>query len=244
MVKNYYLILGITANANREDIKAAFRRRALELHPDRSGLGSGPFQDVQEAYSVLGDPESRRRYDREYQPIALRRPRSAPAAEPLVTQRPKGEPFRVVEPARTFREFSVAKSLESYRPSIDEFFDHLWSNFEDVSRPKSEGLESLTIEVFLNPDEAAYGGRVRVWIPTRAACGACGGRGSVGLYECWRCGGHGALTTEFPLGLDYHPGLRDGYAFRIPLKRLGIENLFLTVLFRVTEGTFNRENCL
>ncbi len=64
MAKNYYLILGITADATKEDIKAAFRRRAMELHPDRSGLGSGPFQEAQEAYSVLADPDRRRRYDR------------------------------------------------------------------------------------------------------------------------------------------------------------------------------------
>ena len=49
MAKNYYLILGISADASAEDVKAAFRRRALELHPDRSGLESGPFQDAQEA---------------------------------------------------------------------------------------------------------------------------------------------------------------------------------------------------
>lgn len=234
MTKNYYLILGITADASREDIKAAFRHRALELHPDRSGLESGPFLELQEAYSVLGDPDRRRRYDREYQPLAPRRSRSAPAPEPLVTQRPKGEPFRPEEPVRPFREVSLAESFETYRPSFDELFDRLWSNFEEVSRPKSEELESLTVEVLLSPDEAAYGGQVRVWIPARSACRACGGRGSVGLYECWRCEGHGALTTEFPLDLDYPAGLRDGYAVRIPLTRFGIENLYLTVLFRVS----------
>ena len=69
MAKNYYLILGITADASAEDIKAAFRRRALELHPDRSGLESGPFQDAQEAYSVLGDAERRRRYDRQHRTV-------------------------------------------------------------------------------------------------------------------------------------------------------------------------------
>lgn len=233
MSKNYYVILGITADASREDIKAAFRRRALELHPDHSGLECGPFQDVQEAYSVLGDPERRRRYDREQLQAARRRARSGPAPEPLATRRTRGEPFRAVEPARAFRECSLTESFENYRPSFDELFDRLWSNFEEVSRPKSEGLESLTLEVFLGPDEAATGGRVRVWIPARAACQACTGRGFVGPYKCWRCGGHGALAGELPLDVDYPAGLRDGSAVRIPLTRFGIENLYLTVLFRV-----------
>jgi molecular chaperone DnaJ len=234
MAKNYYLILGITANANREDIQAAFRRRALELHPDRSGLESGPFQELQEAYSVLRDPERRRRYDREYQPPMVRRPRAGAAPEPLVTQRSKGEPFWPEEPVRPFREVSLAESFETYRPSFDELFDRFWSNFEDVSRPKSEQLESLTVEVILSQDEAAYGGQVRVWIPARATCRACGGLGSAGLYECWRCEGQGALTTDIPLDLDYPSGLRDGYAVRISLARFGIENLYLTALFRVS----------
>jgi hypothetical protein len=55
----------------------------------------------------------------------------------------------------------------------------------------------------------------------------------VGGYECWRCEGHGALTTEQPVEVAYPPGIPDGYAMRIPLDRFGIENFYLTVLFRV-----------
>ncbi len=234
MAKNYYLILGVTADASREDIKAAFRRRALELHPDRSGLESGPFQDVQEAYSVLGDPERRRRYDRQEPPRSRGRRRPGPAPEPLATEHPKAEPFRPVQPARAFREVSLAESFETYRPSFDELFDRFWGNFESFSRPKAEALESLTVEVVLRPEEAAVGGGVCVWIPAKATCSTCGGRGAVGRYECWQCEGHGALTTEYPLEMEYPAGLRDGDTIRIPLTRFGIENFYLTVAFRVS----------
>ena len=61
MKKNYYVILGVTADASSEEIKAAFRRQAVEVHPDQLGLESGLFQEVQEAYGVLGDTERRRR---------------------------------------------------------------------------------------------------------------------------------------------------------------------------------------
>ena len=219
MAKNYYLILGITEDASREDIRAAFRRRALELHPDRSGMERGPFQVVQEAYSVLGDPERRRRYDRE-------RPR--PAAE-----RVPAEPFRPLAPARGFREASLTESFETYRPSFEELFERFWSNFQEVSRPKSERLESLTVETVVSPQEAGGGGRVRLWIPARAKCPACGGHGLIGGYECWRCEGKGALTAEYPVEVRYPPSIPDGYAVRIPLSRLGIENFYLTVLFRL-----------
>jgi curved DNA-binding protein CbpA len=130
MAKNYYLILGITENASGKDIRTAFRRRALELHPDRSGMERGPFQEVQEAYSVLGDPERRRRYDRERPRPAATRSRRGRGAEPLVPERPPAEPFRPVEPARGFREFSPLESFETYAPSFEELFERFWSNFE------------------------------------------------------------------------------------------------------------------
>jgi molecular chaperone DnaJ len=234
MAKNYYVILGVTADASREDIRAAFRRRALELHPDRSGLDSSPFQDLQEAYSVLGDPERRRRYDRDYKPLAAARSRGESPPEPLVERRSRGEPFRSVQPGRGFREVALAESFETYLPSFDELFERFWGNFEKASRPKAETLENLTVEVVLDPDEAAWGGHVRVWIPTRITCPACRGQGAVGAYECWQCEGHGTMTTESPVDVDYPAGLRDGHATKIPLARFGIKNLYLTVLFRVT----------
>lgn len=234
MQKNYYVILGITSDATLEDVKSAFRRRALELHPDTSGLESGPFLELQEAYGVLSDPERRRRYDRHTHPIVTRRRRWGPAAEPMVRARPPAEPLRAAESARGFREFPLADIFAHQSPSFDELFDRVWSNFDTVSRPKSEGLESLTVEVVLSPEEARLGGRVQVNIPARAACPACGGSSAAGFYECWRCEGHGALTTEYPILVAYPPGLRDGHAAQIPLTRFGIESLYLTVLFRVS----------
>jgi len=61
-VKDYYKILGLDRSANDSDIKQAFRRLASQHHPDKGG-DCHRFQEVQEAYSVLGDPEQRRQYD-------------------------------------------------------------------------------------------------------------------------------------------------------------------------------------
>jgi DnaJ-class molecular chaperone len=237
MKKNYYLILGVTADASAQEINAAFRRRALEAHPDQSGLESGRFREVQEAYGVLGDSERRRRYDRQAGSLATGRPSRLPAPRPPVRERPTGEPFRPVRTSRESREVSLADSFEVYCPSFDELFDRFWSNFELSDRPKAERLESLTVEILLSPDEARFGGRVRVSIPARAACSFCGGHGAVGPYECWRCEGHGALTTEYPVEAAYPTGVRDGDVVRIPLARFGIENFYLTVLFRVGAGS-------
>jgi hypothetical protein len=61
----YYQILGISQTASAAEIKAAFRRKAMEYHPDRCALPNATelFQKVNAAYSVLSDPESRGRYD-------------------------------------------------------------------------------------------------------------------------------------------------------------------------------------
>lgn len=237
MRKDYYVILGIASDATLEAVKSAFRRRAMELHPDTSGLESEPFLELQEAYGVLSDPERRRRYDRESHPIVTRRRPWGPTAEPLVRARPQAEPLRAAESTDGFHEVPLADAFARQRPSFDDLFDRLWSNFETVRRPKAEGLESLTVEVVLAAGEAQCGGRVQVNIPARATCPACGGSGAAGFYECWRCEGHGALTTEYPVLVPYPPGTHDGYAVQIPLNRFGIESLYLTVLFRVS-GTW------
>jgi molecular chaperone DnaJ len=234
MAKNYYFILGVTADASSEDIKAAFRRRAMELHPDRSGLASGPFQDAQEAYSVLGDPERRRRYDRQHRGVSASSQRASSGPEPWERERPKGEPLRPVEPARSFWEIWPLESFETYAPSFEELFERFWGNFEPLSRPRAERLESLTLEVMLSPDEARFGSCVRVRIPALTRCRDCGGRGAVGFYECWSCEGHGASRTEYPVDVPVPPGTRDGDVMRIPLRRFGIENFYLTLLFRVS----------
>lgn len=63
--KGYYAILGLALDASAVDIKDAFRRRAMELHPDRnkSPDATARFQLLNEAYAVLGDPAARAQYD-------------------------------------------------------------------------------------------------------------------------------------------------------------------------------------
>lgn len=63
--KGYYRALGVAHDSDEEAIKAAFRRRAMELHPDRnqSAEATEQFQRLNEAYGVLGDPLRRQEYD-------------------------------------------------------------------------------------------------------------------------------------------------------------------------------------
>ena len=63
--RDYYEILGVGKNASDEEIKKAFRKLALEFHPDRnkSKGAEDKFKEINEAYQVLSDPEKRNSYD-------------------------------------------------------------------------------------------------------------------------------------------------------------------------------------
>jgi curved DNA-binding protein len=64
--KDYYKILGVERNANKDDIKRAYRKLALKTHPDRNPgnpKAEERFKEINEAYQVLSDPEKRSRFD-------------------------------------------------------------------------------------------------------------------------------------------------------------------------------------
>lgn len=64
-VDDYYGLLGIAVDANDEDVRRAWRRLALEWHPDRAGVGTtAAFQRISIAYAVISDPVARRVYDK------------------------------------------------------------------------------------------------------------------------------------------------------------------------------------
>ena len=234
MRKNYYLILRLAPDATMDQIRSAFRRRALELHPDLSGAESDQFLELQEAYDVLSDPTRRAIYDRETEEIPIRRMAARPA-ETVIVRRHRAEPL-TAQPAPAFEEKSLFRSFETFSPSLDELFERLWSNFNLLTRPKAERLESLNVEVPLSPRQAFAGGAVRILVPARLVCQACGGHGSIGPYQCSQCEGHGAVTGEYPVAVSYPAGLRQDYIVRLSLDRFGIQNLYLTVRFRPTEA--------
>ena len=64
-MKDYYRIIGLPPTATLAEIKGAYRKRAIALHPDRnpSEQAHAAFQELQEAYEVLSDASRRQAYD-------------------------------------------------------------------------------------------------------------------------------------------------------------------------------------
>ena len=64
--KDYYEVLGVSKGASEEAVRKAFRKKAMEFHPDRNKTpqAEAKFKEVNEAYQVLIDPQKRAQYDR------------------------------------------------------------------------------------------------------------------------------------------------------------------------------------
>jgi len=61
--RDYYEVLGVAKSASADEIKKAFRKLAVQYHPDKEGGDEAKFKEVNEAYEVLKDSQKRQRYD-------------------------------------------------------------------------------------------------------------------------------------------------------------------------------------
>src|SRR5579872_3463731 len=65
MAEDYYKVLGVSKSASADEIKRAYRKMALQYHPDRNKTKEGEtkFKEVNKAYEVLADPQKKKTYD-------------------------------------------------------------------------------------------------------------------------------------------------------------------------------------
>ena len=231
--KDYYIILGVPPTATTRSIQRAFRTLAKQYHPDRAGSqGTSAFQDIVEAYEVLSNPERREIYDRHQRPAAPAEP-YGPQPEPLIP-----DPWRYAQrfwddPLRPEQQ-SVLYDFMTIRPSLEALRARAFRNFTSAGVPKGAGVEGLNVEVILSPDEARHGGVLRLGVPVFAPCTRCAGTGHTWGVACPACMGQGRREQEKMIAVRIPPQVRHGTILEMPLRGLGLHNLYLCLYIAVT----------
>jgi hypothetical protein len=152
--EDYYALLGIEPGADEEDVRRAWRKLALEHHPDRAGQeATALFQRISIAYEVLSDPAERAAYNL-MNGIRPRRPEAPPVEVP--TRRAPGVMLqRMCGPLNALLARGVAREVG-----------------DDV------------IELFLEPDEVREGGMITISMRVPVKCEACAARPTEPCAQC------------------------------------------------------------
>lgn len=238
--KDYYVILGISPGETQSGVRSAWRDLARRYHPDRAGQQSTrQFQEVSEAYNVLGDPRRRAAYDQSRRRTIAEPLRSAGRQSGVTVEPLDPGPVRTTgaraEPGVTSR-LSILDDFLAPHSAFDQIFDRFRRNFTEAWMPKSGRLDGLNLGLHLSPEEARRGGAVELSVPIFFPCQNCHGTGRLGFfYACPECYETGTVMREEPVLLKIPPGVADGTLFEIPLRGLGIQNFYLRVLIRVAD---------
>ena len=208
MPKDYYKILGVPRNATQEEIKKAYRRLAMKYHPDRNPgdkEAEEKFKEIAEAYSVLGDPEKRKKYDQYgFYFEGDVPPGGAPGGEGFSVNFEDifNEFFRRgggrTHGGERFRDFSYI---------FEDIFDLFGGQgggggFEDVftsaAGERGQRGEDLTYTIELDFMDVIRGVTTTIQVDRYDKCPVCGGTGEVPLPQpqvCPQCKGTGYIST-------------------------------------------------
>jgi hypothetical protein len=231
--KDYYIILGVSPTATTRSIQRAFRTLAKQYHPDRVGSqGTSAFQDVVEAYEVLSNPERREIYDRRLRP-AESTERYGSQPEPLIPE-PSRYMQRLWDDPLRLEQQSILYDFMTIRPSFEALRARALRNFTGAGVPKGERVESLNIEVILSPDETRRGGVLRLGVPVFAPCMRYADTGHTWGVACLACMGQGMCEQEKMVAVRMPPQVRHGTILEMPLRGLGLHNLYLRLHIAVT----------
>jgi molecular chaperone DnaJ len=181
--RDYYDILGVSKSASPEEIKKAYRKLALEHHPDRHGGDDSKFKEIGEAYETLKDEKKRVAYDQFGHAGAQGNPFAG------------GNPFGGGGGAQGFG----AQGFEGFDfgDILNQFMGGAGGPFGTAQRsgpPRGRDLEvSLTLEFH----EAVFGTEKTVSLNLEDTCEHCHGSGAepgTKTKTCDTCKGRGQVT--------------------------------------------------
>ena len=175
--RDYYAVLGVAQDASEAAIKKAYRKLAMESHPDRNKDAGAEerFKEITEAYEVLRDPEQRALYDR-YGEAGLRGAGAATGG---------------------FTHFDLSEALNIFMRDFGGLggFDAFFGGGERTRRDRRRGAD-LKVSLRLTLAEVATGTTKSVKMKTLDTCDVCkgtGGRAGTKATACTTCGGTGEV---------------------------------------------------
>ena len=179
MKQDFYVVLGVQRDASETDIKKAYRKLAMECHPDRNNgdkAAEEKFKLVTEAYEVLRDPDKRAAYDR--YGISGLRGQGAGGGPGFSSMH-----FDLSEALMVFmRDFGLAGAAG---------FDSLFGGGERTRRDRRRGHD-IKVGLKLTLAEVASGTTKTVRIKSLESCPECAGTGAkpgTAPLQCGSCGG-------------------------------------------------------
>ncbi|THD74255.1 MAG: molecular chaperone DnaJ [Phenylobacterium sp.] len=172
-MRDYYEILGVDRGCDDGALKAAFRKLAMEHHPDRNGgceEASGRFKELNEAYSVLSDPQKRAAYDR-FGHAGLNGAGGG------------GQQFHDVQ--------------DIFNEVFGDVFGDMFGMRGQRSRGPARG-QDLRYDLEISLEQAYAGAEVQITAPTTLTCETCDGSGAkpgTSPTTCSTCNGAGRVRA-------------------------------------------------
>ena len=171
--RDFYEILGVAKTATEADLKSAFRKAAMQSHPDRhpgDKDAEARFKELNEAYQHLSDPQKRAAYDR-YGHAA-------------------------------FEQGGAGGMNDGFATSMSDIFDDLFGDIMGRRGRSPSGKErgaDLRYNLEITLEDAFRGKNATIKMPTQVSCETCGGSGAKAGSKpvtCKTCAGHGRVRAQ------------------------------------------------
>lgn len=182
-MRDYYEILGVARDASADDIKKAYRKLAMQYHPDRNpgdAEAEAKFKEAAEAYEVLSNPDKRARFDR-YGHAGVRGSAGGPS----------GGGFNDI--SDIFSQFGDIFGNAGMGGGI---FDEMFGGGRGNRARSARSGSDLRIKLQLTLEEISEGSEKTVRVRKFVACAPCSGSGAEGgsgLETCPTCNGMGEV---------------------------------------------------
>jgi molecular chaperone DnaJ len=225
--RDYYEVLGVSRTANDQELKSAYRKLAMQYHPDRNPgdkQAEEKFKEASEAYGVLSDENKRAQYDRFGHAGVGASMGGFDASAFQDLSEIFGDLFGFGDAFGGGRRRSRAQRGGDLRADITiELKDAIFGKTTEIPIRKTETCASCHGTGAAQGKQPATcstcGGRGQLryqqgFFSVARTCGTCGGTGQVITDPCKTCRGEGRLVREHKMQVEVPAGVEDGTRIR------------------------------